>query len=283
MIPISGFAARFCTIPPEPRQLVIDGFLEGIDRRLLAFMEGSLMKRLTVVIIDDEQIILEGFTRLVKWDEIGCTVVATATDGVEGEALIKELRPDIVVTDINMPLVNGLDMIKSVHEDRPETVFIIISGYDDFSYVREALKLQVYDYLLKPVDFRQFEGVIRTLRAERFKEFDEVNLIDHITAYINQHYAKHLSLQTLSQVFFLTPAYLSHYFKNKRGVNYYRYLTGVRINRACELLAGSDMPIARIASLVGVDDYRTFTKLFRREKGVSPSEYRRLSEGKDAD
>ncbi len=241
------------------------------------------MKRLTVVIIDDEKIILEGFTRLVRWDEIGCAVIATATDGVEGEALIKELRPDIVVTDINMPLVNGLDMIKSIHSDCPETCFIIISGYDDFSYMREALKLQVYDYLLKPVDFRQFEEIIRNLRTERFKELDKVDLIDHITAYIDEHYSKPLSLQTLSEVFYLTPAYLSHYFKKKRGVNYYTYLTGVRINRACELLAGSDMPIAQLASLVGVDDYRTFTKLFHRKKGVSPSEYRRLSEQKNLD
>lgn len=248
------------------------------------------MRKLSVMIVDDERVIVDGFLQLVNWSKIGCEVVATAYDGVMAINEILRLKPDIVVIDINMPLLNGLDAVKKVSKELSKTAFIIVSGYDNFDYVREALMLRVADYLLKPVDFDLFEALIERIRRERFdfssELLSEANdetfeapvslpMINRIVAYVNDHLAGDLRLKTLAAEFYMNPYYLSQYFKSKTGMNYYAYITHLRIERAKRLLDTTDMRIADIAMHVGFNEYRTFTKIFNKIEGQSPSDYKR--------
>lgn len=245
------------------------------------------MRTLSVVIADDERVIVDGFLKLVHWEKIGCRVEDAAFDGIMAVEKLTRIKPDIAIIDINMPLLSGLDVIRRASPDCPDTVFIIISGYDEFGYAREALKLRAYDYLLKPVDFAQFEELIGRLRRERFelplqeraqeaREPDaEPPTIQRIVTYIDQHCAEDLTLKKLAEIFFMNPVYLSQYFKAKTGMNYFAYLSRLRTERAKHLLLTSDMTIGDIARAVGGADYRTFTKRFRRMEGVSPSAFRK--------
>lgn len=245
------------------------------------------MKRLRAMIVDDERVIVDGFLKLVNWDDLGCDVAAVAYDGIMAANEILRLRPDLVVMDINMPLRSGLEVIRQVGAECQNTVFIIISGYDEFGYMREALKLRVYDYLLKPVDFAAFEELLRKLRREKFdlpgapapeaevEGEGGVPTVNRIVAYINEHFAEDLSLKTLARQFYMNPAYLSQYFKNKTGMNYYAYLSHLRVERAKQLLLTTEMSISEIAAKVGCADYRTFTKRFHKAEGQTPSEYRK--------
>ena len=104
------------------------------------------MKLLRVLLVDDEIMIREGFKRLFDWPAHGCEVVGEAADGVQALSQMEELKPDIVVMDINIPLMNGLKVISLWRMRSETTAFVIVSGYDDFSYCREALKLQITDY-----------------------------------------------------------------------------------------------------------------------------------------
>lgn len=246
------------------------------------------MRELGVIIADDEQVIVDGFLKLVDWQRLGVRVISTASDGIMALNQVVGLKPDIVVMDINMPLLSGLEVIRQANMECPQTTFIIISGYDDFSYTREALKLRVYDYLLKPVDFSGFEELILRLRREQFDRIEppapaplegELPTVNRIVAYINEHFSEDLSLKTLSEKFYMNPAYLSQYFKNKTGMNYHAYLSRLRMEKAKQLLVSTDQPIAEIAARAGFYDYRAFTRRFHREEGLTPSQYRRHNRG----
>jgi two-component system response regulator YesN len=245
------------------------------------------MRTLRVLIADDERVIVDGFVKLIDWEALGCRVEDTAFDGITALEKLVRLKPDIAIVDINMPLLSGLDVIRRASRDCPDTVFIIISGYDEFAYVREALTLHAYDYLLKPVDFSQFEALIERMRRERFnlpvregaQEAPEIDAqpptIQRIVSYINRHCAEDLTLKKLAEVFYMNPSYLSQYFKAKTGMNYFTYLSRLRCEHAKRLLVTTDMNIADIARAVGGSDYRTFTKRFRRMEGISPSAFRK--------
>ena len=111
------------------------------------------MKPLRVLLVDDEIMIREGFKRLFDWPAHDCQVVGEAADGMQALSQIDALQPDIVIMDINIPIMNGLKVIQLSRIKHPDTAFVIVSGYDDFAYCREALRLQITDYLLKPVNY----------------------------------------------------------------------------------------------------------------------------------
>ncbi|MDD5920804.1 MAG: response regulator, partial [Oscillospiraceae bacterium] len=127
------------------------------------------MKKLRVLLVDDEIMIREGFKRLFDWEAHDCEVVGEAADGMEALAKIDSLQPDIAIMDINIPIMNGLKVIQMSRLKHPDTAFVIVSGYDDFSYCREALRLQIADYILKPVNYEEFGTCIDNLKIALFQ------------------------------------------------------------------------------------------------------------------
>lgn len=116
---------------------------------------------LKVVIVEDNPITVRSLVKTIDWAALKCEVAGTAGDGESGGAMIRRLKPDIVLTDIRMPIKSGLDMIFDVRADVPDCRFVIVTGYDEFQYASQAIKLGVFDYLLKPIDN---EEVMRTVR-----------------------------------------------------------------------------------------------------------------------
>ena len=127
------------------------------------------MKKLRVLLVDDEIMIREGFKRLFDWEAHDCQVVGEAADGMEALARIDSLLPDIVIMDINIPIMSGLKVIQVSRIKHPDMAFVIVSGYDDFSYCREALRLKITDYILKPVNYEEFGTCIDNLKIGLFQ------------------------------------------------------------------------------------------------------------------
>ena len=127
------------------------------------------MKKLRVLLVDDEIMIREGFKRLFDWEAHDCEVVGEAADGMDALTKIDTLQPDIAIMDINIPIMNGLKVIQLSRLKHPDTAFVIVSGYDDFSYCREALRLQITDYILKPVNYEEFGTCIDNLKIAMFQ------------------------------------------------------------------------------------------------------------------
>lgn len=240
------------------------------------------MKKLRVLLVDDEIMIREGFKKLFDWEAHECVVVGEAADGMEAITKIDEEQPDIVIMDINIPIINGLKVIQLSRVKYPSMAFVIVSGYDDFSYCREALRLQITDYILKPVNYEEFGSCIDQLKISLYnnevKEKPVVKkerVITGITKYMQEHLSEDVSLHILSEEFHLNSQYISQLFKNEIGVNFLTYLTNIRMEHAKKLLLSSSLSIAEVSEQSGYVDYRVFTKVFKKSEGITPSQYRR--------
>ena len=240
------------------------------------------MKKLQVVLVDDEIMIREGFKRLFDWAAHDCEVVGEAADGMEALAQIDHLQPDIVIMDINIPIINGLKVIQTSRMRYPDMAFIIVSGYDDFSYCREALRMRITDYILKPVNYEEFGSCIDRLKIALYEkrkteeqDAQEERTITGIIRYLQEHLDKEISLNILADEFHLSSQYISQLFKSEIGVNFFAYLTSIRMERAKKLLLATSLSIGEISEKCGYADYRVFTKAFKKEEGSTPSQYRR--------
>ena len=118
-----------------------------------------------VMIIDDEPIIVEGIKKIVPWEKYGCQIIATANDGIEGSRLIRELKPDILFSDISMPGIDGLTMVAGLRSEFPLIKICILTGYRDFDYAQKAISLGVSRYLLKPSNLVEIEEAIAVMTA----------------------------------------------------------------------------------------------------------------------
>lgn len=240
------------------------------------------MKKLRVLLVDDEIMIREGFKRLFDWQAHDCEVVGEAADGMEALAQIDALEPDIVIMDINIPIMNGLKVIQTSRIRYPDMAFVIVSGYDDFSYCREALRMKITDYILKPVNYEEFGSCIDNLKIALFEKQTrehpdpaQERPITGITRYLQEHLSEEISLNILAEQFHLNSQYISQLFKNEIGVNFLAYLTSIRMEKAKKLLISTSLSIGEISQQAGYGDYRVFTKTFKKWEGSTPSQYRR--------
>lgn len=135
--------------------------------------------KLKVLILDDEFIIREGLCAF-PWESYGCEVVGSAEDGEEGLRLAQTLHPDILLSDIKMPEMDGLEVSEKVKEAFPEMEIVLLTGYDDFEFAQQALRIGVAEYLLKPIDFNELDAVVEKICGrirKHQKQKDEYHLL----------------------------------------------------------------------------------------------------------
>lgn len=251
-----------------------------------------------VVIIDDEPIIVEGLARTVHWEKWDCRVCGTAYDGKQGLELIRKERPNIILTDISMPEMSGLAMVAGIRSEFPETRTSILTGYRDFDYAQEAIRLGVDRFLLKPSRMDELEEAIGFM-TEKLKEHnilpvedgeaseasrDEGSLLYDSTAnsfivknaisYIQEHYQEKLRLIDVADQIFVSQWHLSKLLNKHTGKNFSEILNGIRMEKAKELLRDPGKRICDVAEEVGFVDLPHFSRVFKTHEGVSANEYR---------
>lgn len=246
-----------------------------------------------VVLIDDEKIIVDGLTRVIKWADYNCEVVGAAYDAAGGAALIRRLKPHIVLTDIKMPDQDGLTMLAGLKSEFPEMQIAVLTGYRDFNYAQEAIKLGVTRFLLKPSKMDELHEALSAMK-ERLDKLppdaaageDEPCLdrhagsfiVNHATAYIEEHYAQKLTLQEVADKCYVSQWHLSKLINKYTGNTFYELLNNVRIEKAKALLNDPKLKIGDIVDMVGYSDAAHFSRVFKRIVGVSANEYRNSME-----
>lgn len=212
---------------------------------------------------------------------------AQAGDGREAVALLKRGSFDLVLTDIKMPDMDGLQLAEYIEKNCPCTYVAILSGYDEFDYARRAFRLNVCDYLLKPLNETELAGVLdkveRKLLSIKPPERQASlcpqtapKLIQNVCAYLCQNYQQGISLSMVADLFHVTPSYLSNLFHKEVGLSYSKFLLQLRMQTAARLLASSDeMRIYEVAKACGFLSDKHFIYVFRNYFNQSPTEYRR--------
>lgn len=243
-----------------------------------------------VMLVDDEEIIIEGLKRAVPWAEFGCELAGTADNGVDGLRMIRELMPDILVTDIRMSGKSGLQMLRDLAGEFPEMQIIVLSGYREFDYAQEAIRLGVLRFLLKPSKMDELREAI-SAACDRLKaiheeetekmlpEEDKASAAGYTTAkalrYMQEHFAERLSLNEVAEMNYISPWHLSKLLKKETGENFVDLISRIRVDNAKKLLKNPALKIYEISERVGFSDIAYFSKTFKKLAGVTPVEYRR--------
>lgn len=239
-----------------------------------------------VIAADDEAYIREALKKLINWKKMDCNLINVLDNGQELINKIEEQEPDIVITDIQMPEVNGMDVCKYLYETYPETQVIILTAYADFSYAKTAIKYSICDYVLKvsimdelPDAIEKAIGNLNQLKIEIEKNekypLDQLSLIQQIDQYIEINYKKKLSLDDIADALHINSSYLSRVYKLKKGKNLFDAILNLRIEAAKDYLINTDKRTYEISELVGVEDSSYFSKMFKKITGMSPKEYRK--------
>lgn len=247
-------------------------------------MEGNAvpMSNYKVLIVDDELLVRENL-RDFAWEKHGFELCGEARNGEEGCALIRERRPEIVITDIGMPVVDGLQLVERTKDAYPETSFILLTCHTEFDYARRALQLGAVDYLVKGV-FRDEDlllalekaaslhlprtaGKSAALPQQRYE-------IEAALKYMADHLHLPLTKGDVAEHVGLSANYFSALFKSKTGETFQDYLKSMRIERACKLLRTTNAKVYEIAEQVGIPNYRYFSEVFEKSTGSTPKQYR---------
>ena len=256
-----------------------------------------------LLIADDECLEREALTEMVSRRFEHEVVLETAENGRKAADTAILWGADLILMDIEMPGMSGLDAARAVLAQRPGCRVIFVTAYSLFQYAHEAVHLGACDYLLKPVDPDELEASIRRamrqIETERKLEAlapvqpepmepaapaaepdDAENsqnalVMAHVRRYLEDNYMFDISLDSVGEILHISPAYLSAQFKKYQKMNFLDCLTELRINAAKELLADPLRSTAEVASMVGYDDSSYFARAFKKRTGMTPTQYRR--------
>ena len=239
-----------------------------------------------VLIVDDERMIREGLKASIDWRMYGFTEVLLAKDGLEGKDMIIAYTPQLVITDIKMPRMNGIEMMDTTTDIPYEK--IILSSYDDFEYAKAGIKHKVIDYLLKPID----EDQLKTLLQQVFKSIQQTPQTDALPEvfkpvlksdyqqyyiqeavdYIKQHMHSTIEIEHIATQLDISPSYLMRTFKQHTGITMKDFINRLRIYQSLKLLK-QHLKVYEVAETVGYNEYKTFVYNFHKYMDQTPIEY----------
>ena len=243
---------------------------------------------LKVVVVEDEELVRKGIVLTVDWAGAGCAVVGEAANGEEGLEVIRRYRPDLIVTDIRMPKLDGIEMLRRLREEGNRAHVVFLTAYSDFSYAQSALKLGAADYLLKPFRDGELEAVVeRIQRREREERHPAApagpeelrgksKYVMEALNYISEHYNDpEIGVSSIAGHLGVSESHLGHVFKKETSYTLSGYLTSYRMHKAMELLKDCRSKVYEVAEQVGYRDITYFSSTFKKAVGFSPSEFQR--------
>jgi YesN/AraC family two-component response regulator len=243
-----------------------------------------------LVIIDDEREISNGFARFFPWKELGFTVVGQFSGAKSALQFIKKNSVDVVISDVIMPGMTGIDLAKELADTRlsPQPLVVLFSAHDEFEYARQALKYRCADYILKSAQFDELIAVFSRLKERIDKERNIISendsdggdkIISLIRDYVKRN-VREANLGDASALVYLSPSYVSRYFKQKTSVSFSEYVIEQKMIFAASLLSDLQYKVYDVSLMAGYTNPVNFTRSFKRFHGVPPREYRSLRFGR---
>ena len=246
-----------------------------------------------VIVIDDEMLVRRGIVMETDWQALNCVVVAEAGNGIEGLEAVRKYHPDLLICDIRMPKMDGIEMLKELRAEGNDVSVIFLTAYSEFSYAQSALKLLASDYLLKPFGDGELEQAVNNALEKRKRTQEKLEnskdeplpelvlnkgdkskyvmaAVDYISAYYGD---PELCVAEIAEHLGISEGHLSHTFKRETDYTVAAYITRVRMRTAMKLLNDCRNKVYEVAEQVGYRDIAHFSSSFKRIVGVTPSEY----------
>lgn len=240
-----------------------------------------------LIIVDDEPEILAGLCTVVRWNDLGFNLKAAFSSGIDARNYLSTHTCDVLLCDIVMNNISGLDLAEYVKANHPRTYVVLNSAYEKFEYAKRAIEARVYRYLNKPTRIEEIVNVFTEIRREldaaaeaaqpapEAAPTNEHHIVRKVRTYVSQHLCDSFSLSEMAHELHYNPSYLSRVFKSECSEGINEYINRARIEMAQNLLLNSEMKIYEISDRVGFHDIRYFTRQFSAFTGENPSEYRK--------
>ena len=238
---------------------------------------------INLLVADDEDTIRRGVSKYIQLHTDDIDKVYEAENGEEAMEMILKHRPQIILLDVQMPLLSGIDVLKGIKKAGLNPVVIILSGYDEFKYAQQALKYGASEYLLKPIRANLILECVEKFISEKCSDClekeneaeESSQLIKDAKEYIEENYMEKISLTTMAQHLGVSNGYISTKFTENVGCGFVDYLNTVRVERACGFLEQGFFKTYEVANKVGFQDEKYFSRVFKKIKGLSPREYKK--------
>ncbi|GLX68455.1 response regulator transcription factor [Paenibacillus glycanilyticus] len=258
---------------------------------------------LNLMIVDDEELIREEIkSKVTRLAHPLIGGIMLAADGQEAKQLLHDFKPQIVISDIRMPGLDGLSLIRDSFQTSPDVKFIVLSGYGDYEYVREAFKYGIVDYLLKPVRLSELENQlnlavqlcldssskedIKATTNLSISEANPINSQSHISSksligivkkYIEERPYGEVTLAEVSNLASMNYTYFSTWFKEETGFTFSAYIMRLKMEQAKKLLENPTIRVSEVAQKIGYDNIYHFSRAFKNYTGLSPKDYRKCT------
>lgn len=249
------------------------------------------------MIVDDEVVVVRALRRRVEWEKFGIGQVYEANSMKQAIEIFKQNEINVLLCDIEMPEGTGLELFEWVKGYFPYVECIYVTCHPDFEYIRSAMRLGSFDYLLKPIDYEELyevlgraversdanrivkEHVHQKARNAFMNEFlpgqGSADAVGKIKQYVKDHIQEEISMGDIADVVYLNPQYMVRMFKKQEGISILEYITNTRIEMASELLRETDDSIYEVAELVGYSNYSYFSRVFKKITGRTPQQYKK--------
>lgn len=253
------------------------------------------MRKLSIIIVDDEVIVRNGIRDSIDWDMYGFEIAGSYDNARKAIAALEESPADVVITDIKMPMMTGLEFVRTCKEKKIGSKFIILSGYDDFKFAQEAIRFGVEGYILKPIKEEELLEVLESIKSRYFKDECEENshfkldrskcskTIRDIIDYVGRNLDKEdLSLKWIADnLLFMNSGYLSKLFLKETGYKFSSFLLILRMEAASRLLRrDAELNVYEIARQTGFgNNPQYFSTVFKKYYGKTPKEFAQSKEG----
>ena len=248
------------------------------------------MNSIKVIVAEDEPLLLKTLVSQIQHIDPLFEVILAAADG---ESVFRYLQnqqvPDVIITDIHMPVLDGIGLIKAVERAYPAVKKVIISGFSEFEYAQQALKMNVIDYMLKPIKKQELEHLLSRLKiriaSERAavksvnplsnRQYTAEEIVKSVEEFIKANYTKEISLEDIAKQFNVNAPHLSKIFLKYAGESPSKYIMSLRMNEAKHLLSlKNELAVKEVGEVVGYPDPFYFSRIFKQFTGMNPTEYK---------
>jgi two-component system response regulator YesN len=241
-----------------------------------------------LILVEDDDQIRNGLSRFFPWEQLGFTLAACFDNGLYALEYVRTHAVDIILTDVRMPVMDGLEMLEKMRLENLDAYVVILSAFRDFTYAQRAIELGVSNYIVKSTKYdelvRVFQKIHESLEsgqrgmdihADQPPAEMSGEVLDKIKSYIRDNIAS-ATLQSTAEHVKYSPIYLSRLFKEKSGMNFVNFIIQERMRRAAELLHIPGQSMNQISEAVGYSNEKNFSRAFKKYYGISPAEYRKL-------
>jgi len=244
------------------------------------------------LIVDDEAEIRNGISQYFPWHEIGFEVVDQCENGKQALQYIDNHAVDVVLCDIKMPIMSGLELAKLLYDRKSSIKILFLSGYRDFEYAKQALAYDVKNYIVKPTKFDELFKIFSELKVELDEASpnlgaelsSQLTFNEKVIAEIKSYVEENLHVATLEEAarrVHMNSYYVSKYFKEKTGQKFSDFIVSMKMEKASELLMDIHYKTYEVSEMVGYTNAKNFTRTFKKYYGKSPREFRNSQESND--